>query len=162
MIIRPAEAGDLTAICALWNHIIRTSLATFNATEKTPVDIAATLAERQTAGHGFLVAETEGEFAGFGHYFQFRGGIGYRHTLEHTIYVTDAAQRQGIGRALLTALEAHARDAGHHSLFAGVSSGNPAGRAFHAAMGYADVVTLKEVGFKWDQWLDLHLMQKFL
>ncbi|MEO1789548.1 MAG: GNAT family N-acetyltransferase, partial [Pseudomonadota bacterium] len=34
--------------------------------------------------------------------------------------------------------------------------------AFHAAMGYADVVTLKEVGLKWDQWLDLHLMQKFL
>lgn len=162
MRVRAAQEGDLAAIGALWNHTIRSSLATFNSVEKTPEDLVAALEARRAAGQGFLVAETAEGFAGFGIYFPFRGGIGYRHTLEHTIYVADAAQGQGIGRALLGALEDHARAAGHHSLFAGVSSGNPAGRAFHAALGYADVATLKEVGFKWDQWLDLHLMQKFL
>ncbi|MEL6644053.1 MAG: N-acetyltransferase family protein [Pseudomonadota bacterium] len=160
--IRPAEDGDLGAIERMWNHVVRTSLATFNSKEKTHAEIAATLRERRDAGHAVLVADRGDGPIAFGMYFQFRGGLGYQHTLEHTIIVDEAAKGQGIGRVLLTALEDHARAAGHHSLFAGVSGRNPDGRAFHAAMGYIEVVMLKEVGRKWDQWLDLHLMQKFL
>jgi phosphinothricin acetyltransferase len=99
---------------------------------------------------------------GFASYAQFRGGVGYRHTMEHTIILGPAARGRGLGRALMTAIEDHARAGGTHSLFAGVSAGNPEGRAFHAAMGFAETAVLPQVGYKFGRWLDLVLMQKFL
>jgi phosphinothricin acetyltransferase len=55
-----------------------------------------------------------------------------------------------------------ARAGGIHSLFAGVSAGNPAGMAFHAAVGFAEVARLREVGRKFGRPMDLVPMQKFL
>lgn len=160
--IRPATTADAAAIAAFWNPVIRDTAATFNPVEKSPDDIARMIAERQAAGHGFLVAELDGQVAGFASYAQFRGGVGYARTMEHTVILSPAAQGRGVGRALMAALEDHARGAGVHSLIAGVSAENPAGRAFHAAIGYAVIATLPEVGYKFGRWMDLTLMQKIL
>ena len=160
--IRPAVAADAAAIAALWNPMMRDTLVTFNTALKPPDEIAALIAARAAAGHAFLLAESGEGLAGFAHYGQFRAGPGYAHTMEHTIILASPAQGRGLGRALMTALEDHARKGGAHSILAGVSSGNPAGRDFHARMGYAEVAVLREVGRKFGRWLDLHLMQKML
>lgn len=160
--IRPATDRDAAAILAIWNPVIRDTLVTFNAAEKTEAELCTLIAERNAAGHCLLVAEEAGEILGFASYSQFRGGIGYRRTMEHTILLGPAARGRGIGRALMTAVEDHARAAGAHSIFAGVSGGNPEGRAFHAAMGYREVAILPEVGFKFGRLHDLVLMQKIL
>lgn len=160
--IRDATPADAPAIAAIWNPAIRDTAVTFNSAEKSPADIAAMITERQAAGHAFLVAETANRIAGFATYAQFRGGVGYARTMEHTILLAPEAQGTGLGRALLTAIENHARAAGAISLFAGVSAENPAGRAFHARMGYAEVAILQRVGFKFGRAMDLVLMQKFL
>ncbi|MFM1862355.1 MAG: hypothetical protein RLZ26_877 [Pseudomonadota bacterium] len=160
--IRAAREGDAGAIGAIWNPIIRDTLVTFNPVEKTVDDIVRLIAERGAAGHGFLVAEEAEGIAGFASYGQFRAGAGYRGTMEHTIVLAPMARGRGIGRALMGALEDHARDRGARSMFAGVSGENPAGRAFHARLGYAEVAVLPAVGFKFGRWLDLVLMQKFL
>jgi phosphinothricin acetyltransferase len=164
MRIRPALARDAAAICAIWNPVIRDTEITFNAVEKTPADIVQMLADKAAAGHGFLVAEDDetGALSGFATYGQFRGGVGYRFTMEHTIVLGPGGHGRGIGRALMAAIEDHARAGGAHSMFAGVSSGNPAGVAFHAALGYRQIAVLNEVGFKFGRWFDLHLMQKML
>jgi len=161
-VIRPATTADAAAIAAFWNPVIRDTAATFNPVEKSPDDIARMIAERQASGHGFLVAELDDQVAGFASYAQFRGGVGYARTMEHTVILSPAAQGRGVGRALMAALEDHARAAGVHSLIAGVSAENPAGRAFHAAIGYAVIATLPEVGYKFGRWMGLTLMQKIL
>ena len=160
--IRDATAADAAAVAALWNHFIRDTLVTFNHAEKTEAEVAHTIDDRQRSGHAFLVAGAPGQVAGFVTYAQFRAGVGYARTMEHTILVGAAGRGRGLGRALIEAAEGHARARGAHALFAGVSGANPDGRAFHSAMGYAEVAVLREVGWKWGRWLDLHLMQKIL
>ena len=160
--IRDATGEDAEAVAALWNHFIRDTLVTFNFAEKSVEEVAAMIEARRGAGHGFLLAQEAGRLAGFATYGQFRSGVGYARTMEHTILLREDARGRGIGRALMAAVEDHARARGAHSIFAGVSSGNPGGRAFHAAVGYTEVAVLREVGRKWDRWLDLHLMQKVL
>ncbi|MGB0961051.1 MAG: GNAT family N-acetyltransferase, partial [Halocynthiibacter sp.] len=112
-------------------------------------------------GFAFLVSETD-EIDGFAYYGQFRGGVGYAHALEHTLYVRPMAAKTGVGRGLLRTLETHAHRSGGHMMQAGVSAENAAALGFHAAMGYEAVARLKEVGRKFDRWLDLVLMQKEL
>lgn len=162
MTIRDAATADAAAIAAIWNPVIRDSFITFNAAEKTEDDVTALIGETQGAGHAFLVAEAADRTLGFGLYTQFRKGVGYARTVEHTIILAPEAQGRGVGRALLAALEDHARTGGAHTIFAGVSAANPEGRAFHVACGYEEVATLRDVGFKKGRWLDLHLMQKRL
>ncbi|MDQ2092881.1 GNAT family N-acetyltransferase [Rhodalgimonas zhirmunskyi] len=157
--IRQALTADAPDIVALWNYFIRNTSVTFNSSEKTREDVEMLIQER---GPGFLVADDNGTLAGFATVFQFRGGVGYAHTGEHTVILSPELQGRGHGRALMEALFDVARGQGLHSLFAGVSAENPDGRAFHAALGFSEVARLPEVGRKFGRWMDLILMQRFL
>lgn len=156
--IRPARQGDVQAIVDLWAPHVLDSVATFNSIPKTAVEVTQMIADRPC----FLVAEIDGQLAGFASYDQFRGGIGYRRTMEHTIIVDPAAAGRGAGRALMQAVMDHARAADVHSLWAGVSAENAAGVAFHATLGFEQVAVLPQVGRKFGRWMDLVLMQKRL
>lgn len=160
--IRPATDADTAGILSIWNPVIRDTVITFNSVEKTPDDIARMIADRHAAGHAVLVADDGTGVTGFAAYAQFRNGAGYARTMEHTILLAPGMGGQGLGRALMSAIEDHARVAGAGSMFGGVSAENLPGRAFHAAIGYAEVAVLPRVGFKFGRWLDLVLMQKFL
>lgn len=160
--IRRATPTDAAAIAAIWNPYIAGTAVTFNAVEKTGADVATLIRERDAAGFATFVADAAAGVAGFATYAQFRGGIGYARSMEHTILLAADARGGGYGRALMTAVEDHARAGGAHCLFAGVSADNPEGRAFHARIGFAEVAILPEVGFKFRRYFDLVLMQKFL
>lgn len=155
--IRPACPEDAEAIAAIWNRIIRDTAATFTTEEKDPSAIADAMRTQP-----IWVAEEKGAALGFATYSQFRGGPGYAQTMEHSVHVAQGAEGRGIGRALMSVLEDHARAQGIHSLIAGISGENPAGIAFHAALGYANTARLPQVGWKFGRWHDLVLMQKFL
>jgi phosphinothricin acetyltransferase len=162
MTVRLAEDRDFPAVLELWNHVIRETLITFNSEEKTLEELTRLIEDRRSADHPLFVAEHNDRVVGYAMYGPFRGGVGYARTVEHSIVLGAEAHGKGLGRALMDAIEDHARTRGIHSIFAGVSSANPDGRAFHAALGYQDIARLKEVGWKWGRWLDLWLMQKIL
>ena len=156
MIITAATPADAPQITAIWNHAIRETTITFNPVEKSGAEVAALTAAAA------LVWRKEGRVLGFARYFPFRGGEGYRFTVEHTIMLHADGHGKGGGRALMEALFDHARSAGMHSMFAGCSAENPGAVAFHARLGFQEVATLPEVGFKFGRWIDLVLMQKHL
>lgn len=162
--IRPATDADIPAILAIWNPLIRDTLVTFNAAEKTATELARMLADKATAGLPFFVAEVPGapELAGLATYGPFRAGVGYARSMEHTVLLGPQARGRGIGRALMAAIEDHARAREVHVMMAGVSGGNPDGRAFHAALGYREVGIVPEAGWKFGRYWDLVLMQKIL
>ena len=159
--IRSAGSDDAEAIAAIWNSVIRDSVATFNSVEKSPAEIARLVEEKRAANQPFLVSGA-GQIAGFATYGQFRSGIGYAHTMEHTIHFSAEGRRQGRGRALMAELERRAAARHVHSLIAGISGENLDAIRFHEAIGYRQIARLPQVGQKFGRWFDLVLMQRIL
>lgn len=156
--VRDAGAADAGQVAGIWNHYIEGTAVTFNAAIKSVDEVAAEIAARPA----FVVAAEDGEILGFATYGQFRGGVGYRYSVENTVLLAPGRSGQGLGRALIEGLCTRARAQGHHSMIAGVSGENPAGVAFHARCGFVTVATIPEVGYKFGRWMDLVLMQRML
>lgn len=156
MTIRPAAPADAEQIAAIWNHAIRETVITFNPVVKSAEEVA------ELTANNCLVWAEGGRILGFARYFPFRNGEGYRFTVEHTVILHEDAHGKGVGRRLMLALMDHARSAGKQSMFAGCSAENAGAVAFHARLGFAEVATLRQVGFKFGRWFDLVLMQKML
>lgn len=154
--IRPFQTNDVQQVVAIWNHAIRETTITFNPDEKSEAEVA------KLCARNCLVAVEEDKVLGFARYFQFRGGAGYRFTVEHTIMLDADAQGKGVGRSLMDGLCVAAKADGMHTMFAGCSAENPGAVAFHVRAGFTTVATLPEVGFKFGRWIDLVLMQKTL
>ena len=159
--IRNATAADAPALSRLWSPWIKETNVTFNAVEKTADDLVLMIAQRQSH-FGFWLAELDHELAGFVTYAQFRAGVGYARAMEHTIILSPAAQGRGIGRALMHRAEKDALSKGASQMIAAVTGENTAGRHFHQKLGYDVVAIIPKVGYKFDRYHDLIVMQKFL
>jgi phosphinothricin acetyltransferase len=120
------------------------------------------IALRQAGPGAFFVAEDGGTCLGFATYAQFRAGQGYARCMEHTINLAPEARGQGLGPRLMARIEDHARAAGHHVMVAAITGSNTGSVRFHAALGYVQVGTMRDVGWKFGQYHDLVLMQKTL
>lgn len=162
MQIRDAVAADLGAITAIHNAAVLTTTAIWNEDAVDADDRAAWLADRTRSGCPVIVATADGELLGYASFAQWRPHSGYRHTLEHSVYVRDGERGRGIGRALLEELIARARTRGAHVMVAGVESGNAGSIALHERLGFVEVGRLPQVGAKFGRWLDLTFLQLVL
>ena len=160
--IRPAVAVDAAAVAEIYSHFVRATTFTFELDAPDAAEMLCRMEDVQRQGFPYLVAEAEGRVVGFASAKQFRPRPAYRFTVEDTIYVDPAWSGRGIGHELLTALIDGCRDAGAKRMIALKVGENPASIAFHAAHGFVLAGVLREVGFKFERWLDLTLMQRTL
>ena len=158
MLVRDAQDGDLDAVLAIYNDQILHGTALWSDDPVPRSDREAWLEHHRSHGFAVLVAEVDGEVAGYASYDQWRARSGYRHCVEDSVYLREQFQGQGIGRALLTAVIGHARAAGHHVMLADIESGNAASLALHRALGFEDLGRLPEIGTKFGSWLDLSIL----
>jgi L-amino acid N-acyltransferase len=162
MIIRPAIEADLPAILAIYNDAVLNTTSIWNW---SPVDLAnrqAWFEARRGQGYPILVADLDGSVLGYASYGDWRPFDGYRFTVEHSVYVAQAARGHGIGRALLEALIGAAASAGKHVMLGGITATNEASLALHRRLGFVETGRMPQVGQKFGDWLDLVFMQKML
>jgi phosphinothricin acetyltransferase len=160
--IRPATEADLEAILAIYNRAVATTTAIWNDTLVDLGNRRAWLEARRTQGYPVLVAIAGDTLAGYGTFGDFRPFDGYRHSVEHSVYVAEACRRQGIASTLLLGLIDDARRIGKHVIIGGIAADNVGSLALHTKMGFVETGRLPEVGTKFGRWLDLVFMQKML
>lgn len=161
--LRVGDRQDAEAIKAIMAPVIHDTTASFASKERSVDDWANLIEARHLSGRAFYVAEFEGKVIGYATYDQFRPeNDGYRHTMEHSVFLNEKAQGQGLGRILMLMIEEHAREAGHHSMIGVIDADNAPSISFHMALGYELAGRLPKVGIKFDRWLDALFLQKFL
>ena len=162
-ILRDAGEADLPAILAIHNEVVRTSTAIYTEEEATLESRREWLAQRRALGYPVLVAEgADGGVLGYSSFGDFRPWPGYRHTVEHSVYLRADARGQGLGSALVTPLFARAAALGKHVMVAGIDAANPGSIRLHERLGFERAGLLREVGTKFGRWLDLVFMQRLL
>jgi L-amino acid N-acyltransferase len=162
MEIRDARESDLAGLVAIYNEVIATSTAVYSDLPVTLDDRRAWWQARTALGYPVLVAHDDSGVLGFSTFGDFRAWPGYRYTVEHTVHVRVDRRGTGVGRELVATLFPRASALGKHVMLAGIDATNAGSIRFHERLGFETVGTLKEVGWKFDRWLDLVFMQRML
>ena len=161
--IRSAEVKDFASIQSIYSIEVREHTATF---EITPPDIEEMTTRWQhitDIGLPYLVAELDGDVVGYACASSYRSRPAYSHTVEDSVYVARDKHRQGLGRTLLTELMHQCRDLGKRQMIAIIGdSRHEASILLHENVGFRQVGTLKQVGWKLDRWIDSVIMQRSL
>lgn len=159
--IRAATRQDLQAINDIYNEYVLHSTCTYQLEPETLQNRTAWF-EAHDPRHPIIVAERAGEVAGWGALSRFHQRAAYARTVENSVYVRRDLHRAGIGRMILAELVARARALGHHTIIAGISSDQAPSIRLHESLGFAPVAHLREVGFKFNRWLDVVYLQLML
>ena len=159
--IRDATEDDLSAIARLYGHETLTGTATFELEPPTQEEMASRFGAVQRHGLPWLVAELDGAFAGYAYASPFRPPPAYRYGVEGSIYVEPSARGHGVGRALLEALIDRVRAMGLRHVIGAISDSDSsaASIALHRTLGFREAGVYRQVGWKFERWLDVTLMQ---
>ena len=159
--LRDTTGDDFKAITALYAREVREGTATFELDPPNQIEIARRFATVKGYGLPWITAEVDGAFAGYAYLSPFRMRAAYRYAVENSVYVLPEMQGRGVGRTLLHALIGEARALGLRHIVGAISDSatSEASIGLHHALGFSDAGVWKGVGWKFDHWLDVTLMQ---
>lgn len=160
--IRKATSDDLVKILDIVNHSILHTTANYNYEIQSIETQTKWFEDKKDKNYPIIVADYNGVVIGFGTYGMFREKIGYQYTVEHSVYITEEFIGKGIGSLLLNELIRLAKEKGFHVMIGAIDADNSGSIAFHEKFGFEVCGTIREVGFKFDHWLDLVFMQLIL
>lgn len=157
--IRPALQADVEDIARIYNHYILNTVISFEEQVVTPQAIADRLQEVQAASLPWLVAESSGSVTGYAYASRWKERSAYRYSVESTIYLDPAVLGAGHGTQLYHALLTDLRQRKVHTVIGGIALPNPASVRLHENIGFQKVAHFKDVGFKFDRWVDVGYWQ---
>jgi phosphinothricin acetyltransferase len=161
MLVRTALPHDLAVITGIYDHAVRHGTASFELEPPDEKEMTRRFGTLRDGGYPYLVAEIEGEIAGYAYAGPYRARPAYHWTVEDSIYVAPRSHRRGVGRALIERLIAEAEAAGFRQMIAVIGdSANAGSIELHRGAGFRMVGTFDNVGFKFGRWLDSVLMQR--
>jgi L-amino acid N-acyltransferase YncA len=160
--IRPVTVADSEAIARIYNHYITSTIVTFEEEPVAPGEIAARIQEVSSAALPWLVAEQGGQVVGYAYASKWKGRCAYRFSVESTVYLDPGQTRRGLGSLLYNQLFSDLRTRGVHVVIGGIALPNGASVALHEKLGMEKVAHFREVGFKFDRWIDVGYWQRTL
>ncbi len=160
--IRSATLDDAAGLNAVYNPVIRESVATFEIEEHDDIVRRSWIADRLgNPRHPIFVGVApDGEILGFANASRFDERRGYDLSVKVSVFLAPAARGAGLGGRLYSALMPVLAAAGVHRAYAGIVPPNPASEALHIRFGFRHVATLDEVGRKFDRFLSVMWFEK--
>lgn len=161
--LRLAERSDAEAIREIYNREVTGSTSTFDLVPRSLADQQTWLAERSGAFSAVVAIDrVTGQLVGFGSLSPYKERAAYRTSVEDSVYVHRLHQGRGVGRLVLARLVETARSSGFHTVLARIEASGTASRALHEACGFELVGIERQVGRKFQRWLDVAIMQRLL
>jgi L-amino acid N-acyltransferase YncA len=151
--IRLAEQNDAAQIAAIYRPYCENTAITFETAAPDAVEFTDRIAKTRRQ-FPWLVDERDCLITGYAYASPHRQRAAYRWVAEVTIYIQESFRGKGIGRGLYAELFRRLREQGYYKAYAGIVIPNPPSQAFHEAMGFRQVATYREVGYKLGAWLD--------
>jgi phosphinothricin acetyltransferase len=163
MLIRRALASDVPAILEIYNDAVLNTTASYDYEPRTLEHRQAWFNEHERTNYPmFVAADESGAVVGWSALNPFHARVGYRFTTENSIYIAAAHRGKGLGGKLLAPLIEGAKQRGLHAILAVIDADNQPSIRLHARFGFEKVAHLKQVGFKFNRWLDVVYMELIL
>jgi len=159
MKIRDATPADAGAILSIYAPYVANTCVSFE-TEVPTIDAFTARIEKIVKSYPYLVCECDGVIAGYAYATRHRERGAYRYSADSSVYVAHDYQRRGIGRALYTRLFELLASLGIYTVFAGVVLPNERSVGLHKALGFTEVGTYHNAGYKLGRWLDIIWLEK--
>ncbi len=159
---RLAVLDDLPQLLDIYNDVILHTTAVYDYEPHTLEMRRQWFETKQQQGFPVFVAEDDGVVVGFSSIGPFRAWAAYKYTVENSIYVKADCKGKGIGKILLQPLIEASKTLGMHTIVAGIDASNTASINLHKQFGFTEVAYFKQVGYKFDRWLDLVFLQLML
>jgi L-amino acid N-acyltransferase YncA len=162
LLMRSATSADAEQLAAIYNYYVANTVITFEEQAVSAADMSGRIAEVQAQGLPWLVAEQGGEVVGYSYASRWKARSAYRFAVETTVYLKHGLQGRGIGKILYGALLPILNAKGIHAVIGGAALPNSASVALHEKLGFEQVATFRQVGFKHGRWVDVAYWQRIL
>ena len=152
--VRTVKLEDATEISEIYNYYILNSVVTF---EETPVSVGEMKDRIQSTNSKlpWIVYEKDQQVLGYAYASEWKSRGAYKHSVESTVYLRQGEENKGVGTSLYTELIEQLINMGFHAVIGGIALPNDASIALHEKFGYEKVAHFKEVGFKFEKWVDV-------
>lgn len=159
--IRDALARDAAQLAEIYNYYVKHTTVTFEEEPVSAEEMRSRVEEVQQK-YPLLVIEQQGTVVGYAYAGAWKSRCAYRYSVEVSVYLQHGSSGKGMGTALYTALISRLQHLGLHGIIGGVAQPNIACGALHKKFGFEQVAHFREVGFKFNQWIDVVYYEKIL
>jgi L-amino acid N-acyltransferase YncA len=161
-LVRDAEARDLGIILEIMNDAIMNTTSVYDYHPRNNEFVQQWFAKKQADHMPVIVCEADGDTVGYGSFGIFRPWDAYKYSVEHSVYVHKDHRGVGYGKMLLSRLISKAVQGGYRTMIGGIDANNVGSITLHQQFGFVEAGRLKQVGYKFENWLDLVFMQVML
>ncbi|MEO9869836.1 N-acetyltransferase family protein [Ekhidna sp.] len=154
--IRSAEPKDSSEIVEIYNHFILHTHATFELEPITANEMTLRIEKvQQEFLLPWIVLEIEGQVVGYAYATQWKARQAYSKTTETSVYLHKDQGGKGYGKMLYSHLLEQLKRLGFHAIIGGMSLPNAPSQVLHENLGFKKIAEFKEVGYKFDRWIDV-------
>lgn len=156
--IRDFKAQDIQQLLDIYNYYVLDTVVTFDNIALS-FETFSNKVSRINSEYPFIVFEENNEVLGYAYGSKFRQKPAYKHSVEATIYLKNGTQGKQIGTKLYAKLLDKFKEQNYHIILGGITLPNKASVALHEKFGFEKIAHFKEVGRKFDTWLDVGFWQ---